>query len=88
MLICGFHYTVSLHFFTYYQGYTTLEAHDVPLMPEPKTLGATSQIVSVLTSTMSLLYHHGHLCRKLLYQPEVGVVSQGQALQVHGDSQG
>uniref|UniRef100_A0A672GPT1 PiggyBac transposable element-derived protein domain-containing protein n=1 Tax=Salarias fasciatus TaxID=181472 RepID=A0A672GPT1_SALFA len=35
-------------------GKTTLEAHGVPLMPIQKTLGATSQIVSVLVSTISL----------------------------------
>ncbi|XP_070814262.1 piggyBac transposable element-derived protein 3-like [Chaetodon trifascialis] len=35
-----------------YQGKTTLEAHSVPLMPKLRTLGATSQIVTVLVSTM------------------------------------
>lgn len=30
-----------------------LEAHGVPLMPEQKTMGATSQIVSILASTTS-----------------------------------
>lgn len=36
-----------------YQDKTTLEAHDVPLTPEQKVLGATSQIFAVLASTMS-----------------------------------
>uniref|UniRef100_A0A672I0K1 PiggyBac transposable element-derived protein domain-containing protein n=1 Tax=Salarias fasciatus TaxID=181472 RepID=A0A672I0K1_SALFA len=43
-----------IHDMVLYQGKTTLEAHGVPLMPIQKTLGATSQIVSVLVSTMSL----------------------------------
>ncbi|GAA6232932.1 piggyBac transposable element-derived protein 2-like [Lates japonicus] len=42
-----------IHDMVLYQGKTTLEAHDVPLMPEQKVLGATSQIVAVLASTMS-----------------------------------
>lgn len=36
-----------------YQGKATLGAHDVLLTPEQKALSATSQIVSVLASTMS-----------------------------------
>uniref|UniRef100_A0A3P9JJR6 PiggyBac transposable element-derived protein domain-containing protein n=1 Tax=Oryzias latipes TaxID=8090 RepID=A0A3P9JJR6_ORYLA len=42
-----------IHDMVLYQGKTTLEAHDVPLKPEQEGLGATSQIVSVLVSTMS-----------------------------------
>lgn len=36
-----------------YQGKTTLEAHDVPLKPEQNVLGAISQVVAVLVSTVS-----------------------------------
>ncbi|XP_065812570.1 piggyBac transposable element-derived protein 3-like [Labrus bergylta] len=43
----------SIHDMVLYQGKTTLEAHDVPQTPEQKVLGATSQIVAVLASTMS-----------------------------------
>ncbi|CAG5954676.1 unnamed protein product [Menidia menidia] len=42
-----------IHDMVLYYGKTTLEAHDVPLKPEQEGLGATSQIVSVLASTMS-----------------------------------
>uniref|UniRef100_A0A4W6C6T3 PiggyBac transposable element-derived protein domain-containing protein n=1 Tax=Lates calcarifer TaxID=8187 RepID=A0A4W6C6T3_LATCA len=42
-----------IHDMVLYQGKTTLEAHDVPPTPEQKVLGATSQIVAVLASTMS-----------------------------------
>ncbi|KAG7511951.1 hypothetical protein JOB18_015125 [Solea senegalensis] len=42
-----------IHDMVLYQGKTTLEAHDVPLTPEQIVLGATSQIVAVLASTMS-----------------------------------
>ncbi|CAG6016111.1 unnamed protein product [Menidia menidia] len=42
-----------IHDIVLYQGKTTMEAHDVPLKPEQEGLGATSQIVSVLASTMS-----------------------------------
>ncbi|KAJ8335353.1 hypothetical protein SKAU_G00386950 [Synaphobranchus kaupii] len=42
-----------IHDMVLYQGKTTLEAHGVPLTPEQQALGATSQIVSVLASTMS-----------------------------------
>ncbi|XP_036008037.1 piggyBac transposable element-derived protein 3 [Fundulus heteroclitus] len=42
-----------IHDIVLYQGKTTLEAHDVPLKPEQEGLGATSQIVSVLASTMT-----------------------------------
>uniref|UniRef100_A0A3B3H8F7 PiggyBac transposable element-derived protein domain-containing protein n=1 Tax=Oryzias latipes TaxID=8090 RepID=A0A3B3H8F7_ORYLA len=42
-----------IHDMVLYQGKTTLEAHDVPLKPEQEDLGTTSQIVSVLVSTMS-----------------------------------
>ncbi|KAI3352090.1 hypothetical protein L3Q82_020896, partial [Scortum barcoo] len=37
----------------YTRGKTMLEAHGVPLTPEPGAMGATSQIVSILASTMS-----------------------------------
>ncbi|KAK4298822.1 hypothetical protein Pmani_028870 [Petrolisthes manimaculis] len=36
-----------------YQGKTTLQAHGLPLSPEQEVMGSTSQIVSVLASTMS-----------------------------------
>ncbi|KAM4565779.1 piggyBac transposable element-derived protein 3-like [Odontesthes bonariensis] len=42
-----------VHDMVLYQAKTTLEAHDVPLSPQQKALGATSQIVSALASTMS-----------------------------------
>ncbi|KAM3864714.1 piggyBac transposable element-derived protein 3-like [Diretmus argenteus] len=42
-----------IHDMVLYQGKTTLEAHGVPLTPEQNAMGATSQIVSVLASTMS-----------------------------------
>ncbi|KAK5856274.1 hypothetical protein PBY51_007882 [Eleginops maclovinus] len=42
-----------IHNMVLYQGKTTLEAHGVPLTPEQQAMGATSQIVSVLASTMS-----------------------------------
>lgn len=42
-----------IHDMVLYQGKTMLEAHGVPLMPEQKTLGDTSQIVSILASTIS-----------------------------------
>ncbi|KAJ8402192.1 hypothetical protein AAFF_G00370570 [Aldrovandia affinis] len=42
-----------IHDMVLYQGKTKLEAHGVPLMPEQNAMGATSQIVSVLASTMS-----------------------------------
>ncbi|KAK1893691.1 PiggyBac transposable element-derived protein 2, partial [Dissostichus eleginoides] len=42
-----------IHDMVLYQGKTTLEAHGVPLTPEQQAMGATSQIVSVLASTMS-----------------------------------
>ncbi|XP_034018956.1 piggyBac transposable element-derived protein 3-like [Thalassophryne amazonica] len=42
-----------IHDIVLYQGKTTLDAHDVLLMNEQKVLGATSQIVAVLASTMS-----------------------------------
>ncbi|XP_072248003.1 piggyBac transposable element-derived protein 2-like [Leuresthes tenuis] len=42
-----------VHDMVLYQGKTTLEAHDVPLSPQQKALGAISQIVSALASTMS-----------------------------------
>ncbi|XP_030260438.1 piggyBac transposable element-derived protein 3-like isoform X1 [Sparus aurata] len=42
-----------IHDMVLYQGKTTLEAHGVPLTPEQQAMGATSQIVSVLLSTIS-----------------------------------
>ncbi|KAK5909525.1 hypothetical protein CesoFtcFv8_003448 [Champsocephalus esox] len=42
-----------IHDMVLYQGKTTLEAHGVLLTPEQQAMGATSQIVSVLASTMS-----------------------------------
>ncbi|XP_034041964.1 piggyBac transposable element-derived protein 3-like [Thalassophryne amazonica] len=42
-----------IHDIVLYQGKTTLDAHDVLLTNEQKVLGATSQIVAVLASTMS-----------------------------------
>lgn len=42
-----------IHDMVLYQGKGTLEAHDVLLTPEQKALKCTSQIVSVLASTMS-----------------------------------
>ncbi|KAK5897519.1 hypothetical protein CesoFtcFv8_010575 [Champsocephalus esox] len=42
-----------IHDMVLYQGKTTLEGHGVPLTPEQQAMGATSQIVSVLASTMS-----------------------------------
>uniref|UniRef100_A0A3Q3SSJ6 PiggyBac transposable element-derived protein domain-containing protein n=1 Tax=Mastacembelus armatus TaxID=205130 RepID=A0A3Q3SSJ6_9TELE len=42
-----------IHDMLLYQGKTTLEAHGVPLTAEQEAMGATSQIVSVLASTMS-----------------------------------
>ncbi|KAJ8391362.1 hypothetical protein AAFF_G00089920 [Aldrovandia affinis] len=42
-----------IHDMVLYQGKTTLKVHGVPLMPEQNAMGATSQIVSVLASTMS-----------------------------------
>ncbi|KAK4310284.1 hypothetical protein Pmani_018103 [Petrolisthes manimaculis] len=36
-----------------YQEKTTLQAHGLPLSPEQEAMGSTSQIVSVLASTMS-----------------------------------
>ncbi|XP_031730561.1 piggyBac transposable element-derived protein 3-like [Anarrhichthys ocellatus] len=44
-----------IHDMVLYQGKTTLEGHDASLTPEQKALGATSQIVSVLASSMSSL---------------------------------
>ena len=41
-----------IHDMVLYQGATTLQSHGVPLTPEQETLGATSQIVTVLTSTI------------------------------------
>lgn len=35
-----------------YQGKTTLQAHGIPLTPQQEAMGVTSQIVSVLASTM------------------------------------
>lgn len=42
-----------IHDIVLYQGKNTLEAHGVMLTPEQTAMGATSQIVSVLASTMS-----------------------------------
>lgn len=42
-----------IHDMVLHQGKTTLEAHDVPLTPEQKASGASSQIFSVLASIMS-----------------------------------
>ena len=42
-----------IHDMVLYQGATTLQAHGIPRTPEQETLGATSEIVSVLASTMS-----------------------------------
>ncbi|XP_051957445.1 piggyBac transposable element-derived protein 3-like [Xyrauchen texanus] len=42
-----------IHDMVLYQGKNTLEAHGVPLTPEQTAMGVTSQIVSVLASTMS-----------------------------------
>ena len=42
-----------IHDMVLYQGKTTLEAHGVPLTPEQQAMGATSQIVSILLSTIS-----------------------------------
>jgi len=42
-----------IHDMVLYQGKTTLEGHDVCLTPEQRALGASSQIVSVLASSMS-----------------------------------
>ncbi|KAI3366108.1 hypothetical protein L3Q82_009927 [Scortum barcoo] len=42
-----------IHDIVLYQGKTTLEAHDIPVTPEQEAMGATSQIVSILASTMS-----------------------------------
>ncbi|XP_051982308.1 piggyBac transposable element-derived protein 3-like [Xyrauchen texanus] len=41
-----------IHDMVLYQGKNTLEAHGVPLTPEQTAMGVTSQIVSVLASTM------------------------------------
>lgn len=42
-----------IHDMILYQGKTTLQAHGLPLSPEQEAMGSTSQIVSVLASTMS-----------------------------------
>ena len=42
-----------IHDMVLYQGATTLPAHGIPLTPEQEELGATSQIVTVLASTMN-----------------------------------
>ncbi|XP_068424540.1 piggyBac transposable element-derived protein 1-like isoform X2 [Clinocottus analis] len=42
-----------IHDMVLYQGKTTLKGHGASLTPEQKALGATSQIVSVLASSMS-----------------------------------
>ena len=42
-----------IHDMVLYQGKTMLKAHGVPLMPEQQAMGSTSQIVSVLVSTMT-----------------------------------
>ena len=42
-----------IHDMVLYQGATKLQAHGIPRTPEQETLGATSEIVSVLASTMS-----------------------------------
>ncbi|KAL0160893.1 hypothetical protein M9458_044618, partial [Cirrhinus mrigala] len=42
-----------IHDLVLYQGKTTLEAHGVPLTSEQQAMGVTSQIVSVLASTMT-----------------------------------
>ncbi len=42
-----------IHNMVLYQGKTMLETHGVPLTPEQEALGFTSQIVSILASTMS-----------------------------------
>uniref|UniRef100_A0A673LD19 PiggyBac transposable element-derived protein domain-containing protein n=1 Tax=Sinocyclocheilus rhinocerous TaxID=307959 RepID=A0A673LD19_9TELE len=42
-----------IHDLVLYQGKTTLKAHGVPMTSEQQAMGVTSQIVSVLASTMS-----------------------------------
>ncbi|KAK3889506.1 hypothetical protein Pcinc_006478 [Petrolisthes cinctipes] len=42
-----------IHDMALYQGKTMLQAHGLPLSPEQEAMGSTSQIVSVLASTMS-----------------------------------
>ncbi|XP_058627599.1 piggyBac transposable element-derived protein 3-like [Onychostoma macrolepis] len=42
-----------IHDLVLYQGKTTLQAHSVPMTSEQQAMGVTSQIVSVLASTMS-----------------------------------
>lgn len=42
-----------IHDMVLYQGKTTLEAHGIPLTSEQEAMSATSQIVSILASTMS-----------------------------------
>lgn len=42
-----------IHDMVLYQGAVTLQAHGIPLTAEQESLGATSQIVSVLASTMT-----------------------------------
>lgn len=82
-----------------YQGKTTLEAHDVPLTPEQKVLGATSQIVAVLASTMSsptiaifadnFFYQHGNQRSELqVHRDSKGQQNQKSSTQVHqGDGE-
>ncbi len=77
-----------IHDMVLYQGKTTLEAHDVPLSPKQKALGATSQIVSVLASTMSSLTTTAIFADNFFYQLGASAVPPRPELQVNGDSQG
>lgn len=42
-----------VHEMLLYQGKNTVEVHGVPLTPEQESMGVTTQIVSVLASTMT-----------------------------------
>ncbi|KAL1276873.1 hypothetical protein QQF64_023546 [Cirrhinus molitorella] len=74
-----------IHDLVLYQGKTTLEAHGVPLTSEQQAMGVTSQIVSILASTMTSSTTTAIFADNYFTSLER---PQRQELQVHRNSQG